>query len=64
MAKTEQKEVIEDAKIDSVNVDLTNLDLGLILDSLDLMIANLKSNNPNATVSILNLAVKLKEAIK
>ena len=64
MAKTEQKEVIEDAKIESVKVDLTELDLGLILDSLDLMIVNLKTNNPNATVAILNLAAKLKEALK
>lgn len=64
MDKTEEKEVTEDAKIESVNVELTKQDAVIIAECLALAVANLKTDNPQATVAILNVDAKIKEALK
>jgi len=63
MDKTEN-EVIEDAKVESVILELTKQDAVLIAECLALAVASLKTDNPQVTVAILNVDAKIKEAIK
>jgi hypothetical protein len=64
MEKTDKNEVIEDAKIESVSVELEKQEAVIIAECLALAVASLKTDNPSATVAILNVDAKIKEAIK